>query len=208
MTKQDVLVLPYTSSTPGQKLVLGLARLLGWRVRIDVPIPDKCVIVGAHHTSGLDFLATLLLIFGGGVRLQWVAKDVFFRPPFGLLLRAIGGIGVKRGRRNHFVSQMVEAFADAEQLRLAIAAEGTRQQSKHWKTGFYHIAREAGVPILFGYADYSTKVVGIGGMLVPTEDIEADFARLRAFYDGVRGRYPHLHSEIVPRLERSDRVES
>lgn len=196
MSAQSIAVsLPPTTLL--QKLALGAGRLAGWGVQIDTPIPDKCVIIGAHHTSGADFLALLLLAFGGGVRMRWVGKDVFFRPPFGPLLRAIGGVPVDRSQRNQFVGQMVQLFAQLPRFRLAIAPEGTRQYSTYWKTGFYHIARGAQVPILCGYADYAAKVVGIGPELMPTGDIARDFEVIRAFYAGVQGRYPHRHGIVA-----------
>jgi len=196
MSGQSIAIkLPTTTIT--QKLALGVGRLAGWRLQIDTPIPEKCVIIGAHHTSGADFFALLLLAVGGGVRMQWVGKEFLFRPPFGALLRAAGGVPVDRNQRNNFVAQMVAAFARSSRFRLAIAPEGTRQHSTYWKTGFYHIAVGAQAPILCGYVDYARKVVGIGPALMPTGDIARDFAVIRAFYDGVQGRHPHLHGIVA-----------
>ncbi len=182
-----------------QRIALGLGRLFGWRVQIDVPIPDKCVIIGAHHTSRVDFFVNLLLIFGGGVRMRWLAKDSLFRPPFGVVMRALGALPVDRSQSNNLVHQMVDAFAQADQLRLGILPEGTRQYRTYWKTGFYHIASGAHVPILLGYADFSRKVVGIGGALLPAGSIARDFELLRRFYADIRGRHPHLHGIVALR---------
>lgn len=190
------------SLPPVQRFALGLGRLFGWRVQISVPVPDKCVVVGAHHTSNLDFFAALLLIFGGGLKMRWLAKHSLFWPPLGLLMTALGGVPVDRRRKNDLVRQMVNAFGSADRFRLGVLPEGTRHYRSHWKTGFYYIATGAQVPILFGYADFARKEVGVGGCLVPSGDIERDLDVLRQFYEGVQGRYPELHGIVALREDK------
>lgn len=183
-------------------VVRTLGRLAGWSININVPIPKKCVVVGAHHTSGTDFFAAMFLFAGAGIKMRWVTKDDFFKPPFSPLLYAMGGMPVNRNARTNFVGQMVEQFRQHDVLRLGIMPEGTRRKASHWKTGFYYIALGAQVPILFGYADYPTKEVGIGGVLLPSGDIAADFVVIRRFYERVQARYPHRVSDITLRQDR------
>lgn len=168
----------------------------GWRAELAEPLPGRCIIVGAHHTTWWDLILTWLLMGATGLRFRWVAKDSLFRGPLGWLLRALGGMPVRRSARGNFVGQIVEAFAGGDPLRVAILPEGTRRRVTHWKTGFYHIALGAGVPIVLGYADYRRRLVGLGPVLTPTGDIEADFQQYRAFYAGVTGRYPELQGEV------------
>ena len=105
-----------------------------------------------------------------------------FRWPYGWFFRAIGGTSIRRGQGQNYMQQMADLFDRSEELVLALAPEGTRSKTDHWKTGFYYIARAANVPILMAYLDYGNKQVGIGGMFYPSEDIEADFcSKLRDF---------------------------
>ena len=186
-----------------QSIALAVARLLGWRIETPPVVPDKCVIVGAHHTSGSDFFITLIFRFASGLGFRWIAKDSAFRWPFGRLMRRLGGIAVVRKSRSNFVDQIVVAFNDTDRLRIAIAPEGTRSGSHYWHTGFYYIALGAGVPIMLGYADYKRKIVGIGPQpLIPSGDIEADMPLLAEFYADVSPRYPHRRGEV--RLRPAD----
>jgi 1-acyl-sn-glycerol-3-phosphate acyltransferase len=173
-----------------------VASCIGWRVEASLPVPDKCVVIGAHHTSGMDFLAMLLLTTTLGVKFHWVAKDTLFRGPMGWFARSLGGIPVNRQRRTDFVERMATMFQEQNVLRLAIIPEGTRRRAPYWKTGFYFIALAANVPIVMGFADYRRKTVGLGPALIPTGDIQADMRVFREFYANVTGRYPHRQSEI------------
>ena len=178
-----------------QRTTLALATQAGWTVDISVDVPPRCVIIGAHHTSISDVLVAFILM-GAGVDLRFVVKGEAFRWPTRRLFTALHALPVQRHSRSGFVDQMVRAFAEQDVLRLALCPEGTRRAETHWKTGFYHIAVGARVPILFGYADYPRKVVGIGDFLVPTGDIASDFEVIRRFYAGIQGRFPDRQSEI------------
>lgn len=179
-----------------QRLGLAIARLIGWRIEVPALVPAKCVIVGAHHTSGSDFFVTMLYLFASNLRFRWIAKDSAFRWPFGWLMRRLGGIPVSRSTRSNFVDQVVSMYNSSDKLRIAISPEGTRSEAHYWKTGFYYIALGAGVPIVLAFADYRRKVVGIGAEFVPSGDIEADMAILRAFFADKIPRYPDRQSEV------------
>jgi 1-acyl-sn-glycerol-3-phosphate acyltransferase len=172
-----------------------LAAAAGWQVQVQPP-PARCVIVGAPHTSGWDLPLTLLMMLAGDLKLRWVGKDTLFRGPAGWLLRRLGGIPVNRRSRNAFVDQMIETFRTNESLMIAILPEGTRRATPYWKSGFYHIAQGAGVPIVLGYADYRRRVVGLGPVLHPTGDIAADFEIIRAFYTEIAGKHPEKQGAI------------
>ncbi len=189
----------------------GAAALLswaGWRLDAGQPLPAQCVIIGAPHTSGTDLLVALLARAALGIAFRWAAKDTYFWGPVGWLLRVCGGIPVNRRERTNFVARMAVFFRENEDFRLVIAPEGTRRRAAYWRTGFYYIAQAAQIPIVLGYADYSRKVVGFGPSLVPTGDIEADFAFIRGFYATVTGRYPERHSEIAIRKRTGRSLES
>jgi 1-acyl-sn-glycerol-3-phosphate acyltransferase len=177
-------------------VALAIARLLGWRIEVPSSVPAKCILVGAHHTSGSDFFVTMLYLFASNLRFRWIAKDTAFRWPFGWLMRRLGGIPVVRSVRSNFVDQIVSLYNASDRLRIAISPEGTRSEAGYWKTGFYYIAQGAGVPILLAYVDYPRKLVGIGPQVTPSGDIEADMQILAHFYADKTPRYPERSGEV------------
>lgn len=179
--------------------------LTGWSVSIENPVPAKCVVIGAPHTSGADLFAAWFLMSVTGLKLSWAAKDELFLFPIAWFLRAIGGIPVNRRERTDFVAQMVKHFETRRVFVLGIAPEGTRGTKTYWKTGFYYIALRANVPLVFGYADYKRKVVGFGPMLIPSGDLEADFEHIKRYYSAIPGRFPERQGEI--RLKAPDSAE-
>ncbi|HEB64166.1 MAG TPA: glycerol acyltransferase [Chloroflexi bacterium] len=182
--------------TWGQRLGRGLLRLFGWQVVAELPPTPKYIVIGAFHTSNWDFVLALPAMLALGFRPRWIGKDSLFKPPFGGLMRLLGGIPVVRGARRNFVEQIAEVYRKSEELVIVIAPEGTRKKTDHWKTGFYYIALGAGIPIALGFVDYPSKRIGVGGYFTPSGDIRADMERIRAFYENVRGKFPHEHSQI------------
>ncbi len=185
--------------TLGQRLSRAAGRLFGWRVLMEQPLPAKCVIVGAFHTSLWDWAAAMLLMGGTNVRFRWLCKDTAFWWPLGVLLRKLGGWPVNRRTRNDIVQQVVEAFECHDRLAIAISPEGTRKALPYWRTGFYYMALGAAVPVVMGYADYRRRVVGFGPAFLPSGDIHADFEILRKFYAQVTGKFPSAHGAISVR---------
>jgi 1-acyl-sn-glycerol-3-phosphate acyltransferase len=179
-----------------QALARSILYLQSWHLDFTLPASQKYVLVGAPHTSGWDFLYTMLLSHGAGIKLHGVGKDTLFKRPFGSILRKLGGIPVNRSSRNNFVQQVVETFNQHRKLVVAIAPEGTRDNVPYWKTGFYYIALGASVPIALGYIDYAKKAVGIGPTIYPSGDIQADFEQIKSFYAGKLGKHPHLQGKI------------
>ncbi len=176
-------------------------RITGWKadgVRPDVP---KYVLIAAPHTTNWDFPFTLAFAAVFGIRIRWMGKHTLFRWPFGWFMRAVGGIPIRRERNNDLVRTMADDFGNHEQLALTVPVEGTRSRVEYWKSGFYHIARQAGVPIVPGYLDYARKRGGFGPALMPSGDLKADMDKLRAFYADKIGKFPELFGPVRLREE-------
>lgn len=155
----------------------------GWTVRNDVPADvDKFVIIAAPHTSNWDFPFTLAVAATIDMKFYWVGKHTLFRWPFGGLMRRLGGIPIDRRKSQNFVEQIAQAFDEADALALGLAPEGTRSKAERWKSGFYYIAREAGVPIVCGFLDFGQKEGGLGPMVDSSLPIDDVMEKLRAFY--------------------------
>ena len=170
--------------------------VLGWRLVGEAPRIDRCVVIFAPHTSNWDFPILLLVRFAFGGPVHYLGKHTLFRAPFGWFFRLTGGIPVVRHERRHVVREAVRLFRERDELWLAVSPEGTRQKSDHWKSGFYRIARAAGVPVLMAFLDAGKKECGVGELVELTGDAERDLARLRAFYETKRGIRPELESTI------------
>jgi 1-acyl-sn-glycerol-3-phosphate acyltransferase len=165
-----------------------ILKLAGWKVSGHVPDIPKFVMIAAPHTSNWDLPYTLFVAFTMKVKIYWMGKKELFRPPFGPLLRWLGGIPIDRSKSNGVVGQSIQQLQDAEKLVLTVPPTGTRRKVMHWKTGFYHIAHGAGVPIVLGFLDYGRKMGGVGPLFYPTGDINADMKEIQAFYKDIQGR--------------------
>ena len=173
-----------------------LLKLFGWRAVGSLADQPKCVVIVAPHTSNWDFPVMLLLAFALRLKVTWMGKHTLFRPPFGGIMRRLGGLPINRGTRHNMVQQAISSFLSHDQLALAILPEGTRQRTPYWRSGFYHIALGAQVPIALGFADYRRKVGGIGRVIVPSGDVDADMALIRDFYSGITGKRSEQFGEI------------
>lgn len=175
--------------------------LTGWKTEGEIPAIPRFVVIAAPHTSYWDALVMVTAGCAFNVKFSWMVKDAVFFFPLAGLVRFFGGIPIDRSRRSNVVGQAIEAFQNTPALFLAVSPEGTRGQADHWKTGFYHIATGAGVPIVFGYVDYARKVAGLGPAFHPTGDIAADFKVFAEFYESVTPKYPELRGRVALRLE-------
>lgn len=182
-------------TTPGVNTVLravsiGFLRLTGWTLDGQAPAGHpKCVLIAAPHTSNWDLPYTLMVAFALRMNIHWMGKRQIFRWPFGALMRWLGGIAVDRSQSTNLVAASAKALRDAEgSVHLVIPPEGTRSQTRHWKTGFYWIAHEAGVPIVLAYMDYPRKLSGLGPVFTPTGDIAADMLQIKAYYAQYKGK--------------------
>jgi 1-acyl-sn-glycerol-3-phosphate acyltransferase len=180
------------------RLALWWIRLTGWTIEGDLPSDPKFIAIGAPHTSNWDFVAMLGVMTSFGVKVSFMGKDSLFKGPFGFVMRRLGGIPIRRGIRESVVEQMAAAFHAATSLVLVIAPAGTRHRSDHWKSGFYHIAHSAGVPIVPAKINYRKKLVTFGPPLVAGHDVRADMDYLRRYFADGHGKYPDQASD--PRL--------
>jgi 1-acyl-sn-glycerol-3-phosphate acyltransferase len=179
-----------------------LLRCLGWTVVLAQPVPARCVVIFFPHTSNWDTAIGLCVKFMTGLPIRFAGKDTLFKVPLlGRLLLRWGGVPVNRRERTGFIEEMTARFRRSEELRLAIAPEGTRGRAPYWKSGFYHLARAADVPLALGFIDYPRREVGLGGYLDLTGNVPADMARLRAFYAAKRGRHPQNQGPVRLRDE-------
>ncbi|MBI1400781.1 1-acyl-sn-glycerol-3-phosphate acyltransferase [Hyphomonas sp.] len=163
----------------------------GWRVGSDWPVQvPKSVIVAAPHTSNWDGLTMVAVAGWYRVKLNWMGKAALVRGPLGWLVKRSGCVPVERSSSNDYVEQMRQAFASRETMHLAVAPEGTREANPNWKTGFYHIARSAGVPLLMAVLDYRTHVLRLEGPLPVTDDAAGDMAKVLSYYAEADGKFP------------------
>jgi 1-acyl-sn-glycerol-3-phosphate acyltransferase len=177
-------------------LAHALLRLLGWRVRVVPPPGPRGVMIFYPHTSNWDFVIGYLTKLAAGLEVQFLGKHTLFRWPFGAVLRWMGGIPVNRRAPAGIISTLARRFAEQPRLWLALAPEGTRRYTDHWKSGFYRLAVEARVPLGLAFADWRTRTIGVTEYLVLSGDEERDLDRIRAFYAGKVGKHPAQASAI------------
>ena len=182
-------------------LLRQLFSLLGWQAVGHIP-PDvsKAVAIFVPHTSNWDAFYGLMLFLIKGVPLRFAIKKELMFFPLGFILKALGAIPIDRKKTSPqdeatgAVDKIVQLFAQSKPFVLVIAPEGTRSYVEEWKTGFYHIAMQAKVPIVLGYLDYRRKQAGFGPVFYPTGNLEQDLQHFKAFYKDKVGKYPALHA--------------
>jgi 1-acyl-sn-glycerol-3-phosphate acyltransferase len=195
--------------TTRQRLATTVLGWLGWTAILEPPPGKKMVAVGYSHTSNADFFPVILWAWATGLKVNWVGKKQLFNGLMRPLMLRLGGIPLDRDKTRNFVDQVAELIRERNEITLVIAAEGTRSRAEHWRSGFYYMALEAGVPIGLGFIDWGKKHIGIGGYLTPTGDIDADFEVIKAFYADVKGRDPSKQGPVAlkpssePELPRS-----
>jgi len=180
-----------------------ILRICQWRKAGRLPGISKYVMIIAPHTSNWDMPVGLVIALSLGLKLKWLAKKTLFRWPFGCFIKWLGGIPIDRSKSSNIVAQSIQTFKESNELVLVVAPEGTRRKVNYWKTGFYHIANGANVPIVMGFIDYARKEGGIGPTMIPTGNIEFDMQKIRLFYDNLTGKIPDKSTPagIAPRVE-------
>jgi 1-acyl-sn-glycerol-3-phosphate acyltransferase len=183
-------------------LARAFLRATGWTAAGAPPKPHRFVLIAAPHTSNWDLAYLLAFAAVFDLRISFMMKHTVFRGPLGPLFKSLGGIPIRRHLRENLVKQMVEMFRSDDELVLVVPAEGTRARVEQWKSGFYHIAREAGVPIVLSYLDWGRRRGGFGPAVIPTGRYREDMDAIRDFYADKTGRHPELFGE--PRLREED----
>jgi 1-acyl-sn-glycerol-3-phosphate acyltransferase len=164
-------------------VVLWLYRWKGWRLSGERKFPRKFVITGAPHTSNWDFIFFVGAVHELGIKPSFMGKVSLFRGPLKRFMYDMGGLPVDRSKRNNnYVEETVAHFDRADDLALVVAPEGSRSSDGNWRTGFYHIALRAGVPIVPAWVNNANMTGGLGPAIMPTGDYAADLAKLAAFY--------------------------
>lgn len=164
--------------------------LCGWKMRGDWPAVPKAVLIAAPHTSNWDGIWMLLAAAYLRINVKWMGKKSLTTGPLGRLVLAVGCVPVDRAASNDLVRTMADAFAAQSSMYLLVPPEGTRGRRDEWKTGFYHIARQANVPLILTVMDYGTRTIRIAGLFTPTGDYAADITLIRAQYRGAVGKHP------------------
>jgi len=166
---------------------LGL-RLAGWKLKGQPPNARKFVIIAYPHTSNWDFPLGLAACIVFRIKVYWLGKHSLFKGPAGPLMRWVGGIPIDRSKSHDFVQQSIDAFGQSDEMVMALTPEGTRSPVEKWKTGFYHIATGANVPIVPGYLDYAKKEAGFLESFFPSGDIDKDMLAIKSAYGTIQGK--------------------
>ncbi|GAA1133408.1 MULTISPECIES: 1-acyl-sn-glycerol-3-phosphate acyltransferase [Microbacterium] len=163
------------------------------------PAPTRpTVLIGAPHTSNWDFVLMLAIAWRLGIDVHWLGKKSLFRGWRGPMMRGIGGIPVDRADPARVVNDVVSQVNDGAVFGLVVTPDGTRGGNEYWKSGFYRIAVQTGMPVTLGFVDRTTMTTGLGPTIDLTGDVAADMDRIRAFYADKAGVRPERRTE--PRL--------
>ena len=165
-----------------------ILRLSGWKTVGDVP--PTAILVGAPHTSNWDWVITQLLAWDNSIKIRLLVKDSFFKGPVGIFMRATGAVELDRANPGGTIREAAGRAEGDDRFLLGMAAEGTRSKSEYWKSGFYRIAQQTGLPITLAFLDAPSKTVGWGPTFTPSGDVKADMDVLREFFADKRGFNP------------------
>ena len=190
-----------------RRIILWLYTLQGWRIEGSLPEIDKFVIAGAPHSSNWDFVFFTGATAEQGIQPNFMGKHTLFESMMGNFMRDMGGIPVDRSRRANYVEQVADEFRRRDRLALVIAPEGTRTSSGEWRSGFYHIARAANVPIVPAWVSNSRKVLGFGPAIVPTARYGETLLEIARFMRSRRpeyDRYKVLEAQALRQIEESE----
>lgn len=188
-----------------KRVAFFLLRRGGWTAVGGVPDVHKAVIVGAPHTSNWDGFWALVYIVAFSLDVSFFIKKSMFWFPLNVVLRGLGAIPLDRNQPSSAVKEVVDDFNSGERFLFGLTPEGTRGKTAGWKSGFYRIAEDAGVPVVLAFFDYGKKRLGMGPTLTLTGDRDADLAIIRSFYESVEGRHPEKTCpvEFIPARKTS-----
>ncbi len=170
----------------------------GWTVGQIPPKEIKsCVMIAAPHTSNWDFIYTMAACEHVNLpNPRFTIKKEWMRFPFNLILGPLGAIPINRSaekpgeRRPKMVDEMVRFIENSDEVTILVTPEATRSPAKRWKTGFYQVAVKAQVPICLGYLDYEKRESGVGKVIYPTGNLDADLREIWDFYNTISPRHP------------------
>ncbi|MGI2260992.1 lysophospholipid acyltransferase family protein [Shewanella sp. GXUN23E] len=174
-----------------------LMKLTGWQFEGQLPPSGKYIVIVGPHTSNWDFIVGVMARGAMAINIHFLGKHQLFIPPWGWLFKALGGSPVDRRKNNNLVDAVAQLFANDPQYKLALAPEGTRSEVKRWKTGFYHIARQANVDIYPVGLDFGRKKVVISQPLHPSGNMVAEMNQLMDFFRTIKGQKPKVIPDFV-----------
>ncbi len=197
------------------KLFNWFYRWQGWTFddRISHEEYKRAVVVAFPHTSNWDFVYAMGAFKYFQTRMRFTIKKEWMRFPLNLIMEPMGAIGIDRrpktgtNKRESMVDAMIRLFSEYDDLCMAFTVEGTRKKVPKWKTGFYHVAKGAQVPLALGYCDYEKKVMGIGKIMHTTDNMEKDMQEIMDFYRGMKGKHPDQHC-LDPRYDVQSTIEN
>ena len=173
-------------------------KIMGWKLVGEVPKEvKKAVLVCAPHTSNWDFPFALASFFIADIKVNYFIKKSWFFFPMNLLFKATGGVPVDRSKNHGLVDSMTLLLKESDEMIVAVPAEGTRSWVPKWKTGFYHIAKSANVPIIMGFVDFKVKEVGFGPMFKVCGDFDKDMSKIQAFFENKNGKFPNKYNPKI-----------
>ena len=168
----------------------------GWKLEGSMPKNvKKAVMIAAPHTSNWDFLYCRAAFFLLDVPMKYTIKKEVMIGPLGWLLSSLGAISIDRkakgSKQTNMVDHIVNIFEERQELIILVTPEGTRKYAKKWKSGFYHIAQKAKVPMILGYLDYKRKIAGVGNLVYATGNYQKDLVDIQAFFKDKTARFPN-----------------
>ena len=176
-----------------------------WTLKGDEVPTRPTILIGAPHTSNWDFVLMLAIAWRLGVDVHWLGKKSLFAGWRGPIMRRIGGVPVDRENPGRVVSDVIGQVHSGEVFALVVTPDGTRGDNAYWKSGFYRIALQTGMPVTLGYVDRTTMTTGLGPTFELSGDVAADMDRIRAFYADKAGVRPNRRTE--PRLREEGDIE-
>lgn len=180
---------PQFAQTAPRRFFRWLLGVCGWKLVGEIPNVPKVIAIVAPHSSWWDGWWALMFMVAMGFKVSFIAKNELFVGPLGWLLRKLGGLATDRNVANGTIGQLSAEFASRDQFWVALAPEGTRKKVQKWKSGFWHLARATHVPIVMVSLHYPDKTLGFGPLLETTDDLDADMARIRAYYVPFQGKH-------------------
>ena len=164
----------------------------GWKIEGEIPIDlKKYIVVVAPHTTNWDFIMGLAVRSVMKMETRYLGKKELFSFPFGIIFRSLGGYPVDRSEHQNLVEEVTKIFDRHDKFSIAIAPEGTRKKVDRIKTGFYHIAEKANIPIILIAMDYERRMVIFSEPLIPRNEVE-DMEKIHTFFRPIKGKYPEL----------------
>lgn len=175
-----------------------ILKLFGWKTSITkTKEMDRCVMIAAPHTSNWDFFFAILIFWKYDIKFHFFIKDFYMKNIFGMILKKMGAIGVNRGKANNLVDFASKILIENKEMVILVPAEGTRKKVDRWRTGFYHIAKKANVPIALGFLDFKEKIAGVGPLIHTTESIKHDFEIIQNFYKNIHPKHVEKYNNQI-----------